>query len=198
MTWEIRREELEPGRVLRLRVERHGAPARWADVIAGWQEADELADRLSEAVREPFEACFWETRPVTAASLHEPFECVVVDSPALCRVTADRAPFARPMAEAGADGVVVFDNLGGDARLVVPAPRAPGDAFAHLAAFLREATAEHTRALWSAVGGAIERRLEGRSAPLWVSTSGLGVYWVHVRLDDRPKYYTFTPYRQAH
>ncbi len=28
-----------------------------------------------------------------------------------------------------------------------------------------------------------------------VSTNGLGVAWLHVRLDTRPKYYTFQPYR---
>jgi hypothetical protein len=43
------------------------------------------------------------------------------------------------------------------------------------------------------VGDAVARRLS--SAPLWLSTSGLGVAWLHVRLDERPKYYTHAPYR---
>jgi len=41
---------------------------------------------------------------------------------------------------------------------------------------------------------AITARLSDR--PLWVSTSGLGVAWLHVRLDARPKYYQYTPYRE--
>ena len=32
--------------------------------------------------------------------------------------------------------------------------------------------------------------------PVWLSTAGAGVPWLHVRLDDRPKYYGFGPYRQ--
>ena len=32
---------------------------------------------------------------------------------------------------------------------------------------------------------------------LWVSTSGLGVYWLHVRLDSYPKYYQHAPYKNA-
>jgi hypothetical protein len=32
--------------------------------------------------------------------------------------------------------------------------------------------------------------------PRWLSTSGLGVFWLHVRLDQRPKYYAHTPYRR--
>lgn len=31
--------------------------------------------------------------------------------------------------------------------------------------------------------------------PVWISTSGLGVPWLHVRIDDRPKYYQHAPYR---
>jgi hypothetical protein len=32
--------------------------------------------------------------------------------------------------------------------------------------------------------------------PVWLSTAGAGVAWLHVRLDDRPKYYGHGPYRQ--
>jgi hypothetical protein len=31
----------------------------------------------------------------------------------------------------------------------------------------------------------------------WISTSGLGVPWVHVRLDSYPKYYQYRPYAQG-
>jgi hypothetical protein len=30
---------------------------------------------------------------------------------------------------------------------------------------------------------------------MWVSTSGLGVYWLYIRLDSFPKYYNFQPYK---
>jgi hypothetical protein len=33
------------------------------------------------------------------------------------------------------------------------------------------------------------------SKVVWLSTAGAGVSWLHVRLDDRPKYYQFEPYR---
>jgi NADH:ubiquinone oxidoreductase subunit len=34
--------------------------------------------------------------------------------------------------------------------------------------------------------------------PVWLSTAGMGVAWLHVRLDDRPKYYGYSPYRDRH
>ena len=92
-----------------------------------------------------------------------------------------------------AEPVVDFPNLGGDAHLVVPCPQDEGDAFAHLAVFSRTAPVAQQHRFWQRVGLAVENMVGER--PLWLSTSGLGVYWLHVRLDARPKYYTFRPYR---
>jgi hypothetical protein len=90
-------------------------------------------------------------------------------------------------------GVVTFPNLGGDAALVVPCAIAPLSAYGHIAAFVREAPEAQRHALWQAVGSALEDRLDPR--PIWLSTSGLGVSWIHVRLDSHPKYYQYGPYR---
>jgi Family of unknown function (DUF6940) len=32
--------------------------------------------------------------------------------------------------------------------------------------------------------------------PVWLSPAGAGVSWLHLRLDDQPKYYGYAPYRQ--
>ena len=53
------------------------------------------------------------------------------------------------------------------------------------------------RAFWQEVGKQMEIRLRqdpGRS--VWLSTSGLGVYWLHMRLDSYPKYYTHDEYKK--
>lgn len=92
-------------------------------------------------------------------------------------------------------GVVEFQNLGKDALLIVPCPQAVKSAYGHLAAFVREAPEAQRHALWSLVGNAMERRLG--AAPVWLSTAGAGVPWLHVRLDDRPKYYHHGAYRNA-
>ena len=63
------------------------------------------------------------------------------------------------------------------------------------AAFVRHAPERQKHALWERVGEAVERRLGPK--PVWVSTAGAGVSWLHVRLDDRPKYYGYAPYRDG-
>lgn len=89
--------------------------------------------------------------------------------------------------------VVTFPNLGGDAILVVPCPVAEPSIYAHLADFVRQAPEPQRDALWKAVGEAVNRRIGAK--PVWLSTAGAGVAWLHVRLDDRPKYYGYGPYR---
>jgi hypothetical protein len=121
----------------------------------------------------------------------QPFEFVLLDSPELVR-RPDPEAFAEHFAVAEAS-VAAFPNLAGDAIMVVPAPLAEPSAYAHLAAFVRLAPAAQQHALWQTVGEAMARRIGAR--PVWLSTAGAGVTWLHVRLDDRPKYYGFVPYK---
>ncbi|MFE4105063.1 DUF6940 family protein, partial [Almyronema epifaneia] len=60
----------------------------------------------------------------------------------------------------------------------------------------RSAPTQQVHALWATVGRRASQLLneQGRQ-PLWISTSGLGVYWLHVRLDTFPKYYRHLPYQ---
>ncbi|MDW3645632.1 MAG: hypothetical protein R8P61_01050 [Bacteroidia bacterium] len=140
----------------------------------------------------PFQAYFWEQKAMTAASLDTPYEFVLVNSPSLARVSADRNSFARKFSQESS--VVSFKNLGRDASLIVPCPADSKTDFPHLASFLRSAIEDQIQDFWKEVGRTYEADL-GES-PKWLSTSGLGVYWLHVRVDSRPKYYTYSPYRQ--
>lgn len=147
---------------------------------------------LSEA---PFTAFRWETPLVTSGTLDRSFEFVLLDSPGLA-VPADATAFAAHLDGADDDdGIVVFPNLGADAVLVVPLPRGPVSAYAHIAAFSRAAPADQQHALWQAVGEVMGERTGGR--PVWLSTAGGAVPWLHIRLDSRPKYYGFLAYRAA-
>ena len=169
---------------------RSGAPVSYFDVAALWRRDDIFSDFfIGLLAQTPFEAYCWETPSVTLATVRRPFEFALVDSAELARLAPDPAPFAAEMRA----GVSTFPNLGGDALLVAPCRQGPLSACAHLAAFARGAPTPHQHALWRAVGEAVADRLGPQ--PLWVSTAGLGVAWLHIRLDSRPKYYAFDPYR---
>lgn len=192
--WQAVREVLEPEHVIRFVLQRDSRPLPVARVLDLWQGEAAFRGFFNRLLADvPFAAYFWETPPLTRTNADRPFECIVADSPALAGVAPDAAAFAGQFAAAGRDVPVIhFPNLGGDARLVAPCPRAPLAAYPHLAAFVRHAPQSQRHALWRLLGAVVAGHLGER--PLWVSTSGLGVYWLHVRLDTHPKYYTYRPY----
>jgi len=190
--WTVRRSELRPDQVLHERIEYGGEPVAYEQVIDLWIESPEFRAFFIECLSDaPFSALRWETPPVTTASLDRPFEFVLVDSPWL-EARPDPSPFAKYFSASAL--VVTFANLGHDAVLVAPCPPSIPADFCHLAAFLREAPELQQHELWRKVGLAMRSRV--RSDPVWLSTAGGGVDWLHVRLDDRPKYYSHEPYRR--
>jgi hypothetical protein len=173
-------------------VDGSGARLSHGDVLVALRDSAPFRRELSERLRAtPFAALFFETPAITRASAGRPFECVALAAPALAATEADPTAFA---AHVHADGdAIAFENLGGDATLVVPTERGERAAYAHLVRFLRGAPEAQVSSLWRLVGEAALARLGER--PLWLSTAGLGVPWLHVRLDSRPKYYRHAPYR---
>ena len=140
----------------------------------------------------PFSAFRWETPPVTRDTLDRPFEFVLLDAPGLAR-RPDSEAFSEHFTS---EPVVSFPNLGRNAILVVPCPQGPADSYGHLAAFVRHAPESQVDALWQRVAEEMHQRINSR--PVWLSTAGGGVSWLHVRLDDEPKYFNHKPYRTGH
>lgn len=139
-------------------------------------------------------AFFFECVPVSAETIAlTPFQCAFVTSDALGRIAEDRETFSTHFGSGSDENsvpVVAFANLGGDATLVVPTP-ADGANHAHLAAFSLTAQRATQAALWKRTATELLARVRRRGAlPVWLSTSGLGVFYLHVRICDKPKYYT--------
>jgi hypothetical protein len=187
--------QLIEGRVLRFRMRRDDEPLSWSDVVDRWQNDQSFRGFFISVLADaPFPAYFWETPPVTRATIDREFEFVLVDSQSLAGVRTDQQAFANQFASArSGESVIEFANLGGDATLVVPCPREPMSAYSQISAFARQAPDDQQHKLWSMVGAALERQLGAQ--PVWLNTSGLGIYWLHIRLDASPKYYTHGPYR---
>lgn len=166
----------------------------FGEICAAWR-SDESFRRfwVASLRRVPFEAYCWECPPVNAGTRGQPFECVFLPSPSLAGLRPEPEVFGthfRPDRS-----VVTFGNLGGDALLVAPCPADDACDFSHLAQFVRAAESARQDALWQAVGDAMDVRVG--TYPVWLSTAGHGVAWLHVRLDSRPKYYQHAAYRKS-
>jgi len=197
LEWKSKLEVLEGGRVRRIRIYGDAKPLLYSDVIRYWQEVAGFRKFFTALLASaPFEAFLWETRPVTTDSLDFAYEFVLVDSPVLNGVQADPVPFEKQIKSRMVDNnIATFSNLGGDALLIAPCDIGPLCAYSHIAAFVRNAEEAQQHALWISVGTALEEHISEK--PTWLSTSGLGVFWLHVRLDSYPKYYNFKLYRDG-
>ena len=169
----------------------------WANALHALRDGGAFCTSLiGQMVDAPWAAFFWECPPLTP-ELDQPFECVLKAAPGLAGVQVDADSF-REHTE-NHQGSVAFANLGGDAVLVAPcpAPGVPLQDYAHLAAFVRGcAGAEAVEAFMHHVTERVLAVLgSSRGRPIWLSTNGMGVSWLHARIDQRPKYVTHQPYR---
>jgi len=144
-----------------------------------------------------FKAFFFETPPVTASTLDSKlFEFVIVEAPELVGVKQDSSTFSQYFKKNRLS--ISFENLGGDAVLVAPVPNTDKPVYSHLALFVNEAPAKQVRECWKHLAKTVLETVERKgNERVWISTSGLGVYWLHFRLDSRPKYYQYQPYKRT-
>jgi len=170
----------------------HGT-ASYATVFRAWSRAGRAGAAWGATLGQvPMKAFALELPRLTVERVDEPFQCMVISDPALDRHSPDPSPFRKSIPDDVGE-VATISSLGGDAVLVVPVPADELQPYAHLAAFCRSAPESVQGALWAAVADAAMSLLSER--PVWLSTSGHGVHWLHVRLDERPKYYQYAPYR---
>ena len=178
------------------------------DSTTGINAAFDLSSIIASA---PFASILFETPGTSwAASSTTPFEFALVNQPALrvfAEGNADRNAFAEHFDVASRQdekmhAVCSFPNLGGDATLVSPLP--PTDetnndaSYSHLAIFVRNAPKSQVAEFWKLAAATYLRVLKTKqpSEKSWFSTNGMGVAWLHLRIDDRPKYYSYQPFKR--
>lgn len=191
--WESNVEEIDRSR-LRFKISREGSILSYSDVISHWKFDRNFRAWFRKLPADvPYTAYFWETIAVTKATAKNQFEFVITEGKSLDSLEIDRNTFLGHFASAPADSTITkFPNLGSDALLIAPIPHGDESAYKHLAAFVREAPAQQAESIWQVLGETLSSRLGTET--LWVSTSGLGVGWLHIRIDSSPKYYQYAPY----
>jgi len=157
----------------------------------------EFIDILQES---EFKTYFFETPKVTHNTLKKTtFEFVLARAQALESVTAEESTFQEYFGLCDKERKVTnFENLGRDAMMVVPCPdNEDSRIYSSIAPFMRKGPMDQVEEFWKTSARVMKEQVEKKNKnPTWMSTSGLGVYWLHLRLDSRPKYYTFNPYTQ--
>ena len=190
--WKPQRDYLEPGHTLRLRFSCRGEKLSYAKILSLLTQEKSFRELLQDEMRAaPFDAFRWETPALSTDNSDQPFQCLFHNSPDL-DVIANPTDFDQHF-KTDAD-IVCFQNLGADALLIVPCPTYTSANYSHIASFHRTAPPEQLHAFWISVAHTVSTRL--CSSPLWLNTAGGGVDWLHMRVDDQPKYYRYSPWRE--
>lgn len=139
---------------------------------------------------------FMEWPKLTHLSLKNPFHAVFLPSNELAFTIPNPKAFNMDNQEK----VIVIKNLSRDTMLVIPDLNSSKN-FAHLTTFMIEVDEREDKELieqyWKAVGETIKTEIEknGKNGT-WVSTSGLGIPWLHMRISQSPKYYHYKEYME--
>lgn len=171
------------------------------DFVRKLRESSEMRKLLTSTLRSvDYPAYFWESVPTTSHHApNTPYEFVLLSTTAFYGLDPDVHAFASHFnaCERG-ELVTSFPNLGHDAMLVTPCPTHELTPHCgHLADFIRNANDATLDAFWKRVAQQVWNRMEKKTSTFWLSTSGLGVTWLHVRIDDYPKYYNYVAYKRG-
>ena len=166
--WSVNTSEIAPNR-LHLELFEDERSVSFERLLQLWDQNAEFRTFWTQQLTSPkWTGLRWETPPITASTVDRSFECILIRSDAL-----ERRPDTNAFqAHFEAEDVIAFDNLSGDATLVVPCPMNSETNYVHLLSFLRSAGDQQTHALWSMTANTVRSRLNDR--PIWLSTAGMG------------------------
>jgi len=189
-----------------------GAPITYKDAMILMEQNSDFRNEFFSVLQKKSEGSigrnrrprpyFFEVCPVTQKTFsQENFRFALIDARALENINEDDSAFNQYF-KGNNRYVVSFQNLGGDATMVVPRPlhqNEGNDTYAHISNFMSlNSSQEQLHEFWISVAKVVTKQLEDRQRDkmksLWLSTCGTGVYWLHVRLDARPKYYSYRDY----
>jgi hypothetical protein len=194
--WTHEVENMRPGWVQRFIVSSNDDPLPFGEALRLLAEDPSFRQYLTRLLAGTTNAAFrWETPPVSETNLDRPFEFVLMNDPHLDTRPEPRvfsSYFTGPNTDAA---VLATPNLSKTAILVVPRQIEDGATYTHFATFLRRAPSHQVHALWRCVGETALHRIS--PVPQWISTAGGGVAWLHVRIENQPKYYSYRPYANA-
>ena len=172
----------------------------------GIEAAVDLSNIISSS---PDASVLFETPGATLqSSSSDQFEFALVNQPALQRVAEsmpDKMAFDKHFNTCKRNEedktVCSFANLGGDAKLVSPLPQSNVDdkMYSHLAVFIRNAPKDQVAEFWKVAASTylnvIQKNEVNSNIKTWFSTNGMGISWLHLRIDSRPKYYSYGPFK---
>ena len=128
---------------------------------------------------------FWETKPIT--NLNDDYKEIFIENSILSKLKQNYSSFEEHIKKSKNKYVTSFYNLSKTSLLIIPIPKINKN-FATLKDFTDNASITQKKEFWKYVSKKI-KEFSSKNDKIYVSTHGLGVSYLHIRLDTIPKYY---------
>jgi len=165
------------------------------EVFELWETDTDFTNFYVQALKDfGFQAFFWEHPGLTQKTIERSYECILQKSKTLDRGTINEKAFEDYIHTA--DVAVDFLNLGKSARLVIPTKKSEAEIYKHFGSFIFNAENDQIQALFNRIGTIVQQEIKEKPM-IWLNTAGMGVIWLHVRMDTKPKYYKTKNYKRT-
>ena len=155
----------------------------WKDKISLWKEGE--YQTYIEPISKRF---FFETTVCDKDMVNEYIE-KFIENDDLQKISQNYSAFTDYINNSTDEYVTSFYNLSGESLLIIPIPKENKD-FTTIKDFCDNASEMHKITFWKKVAYEIENILKTTNK-IYVSTHGLGEYYFHLRLDKKPKHYSY-------
>lgn len=163
------------------------------DVFEMWGNNPKFVEFYKdELIKLDHQAFYWEHPAIKKEFLEKKYECILQRSGPLEHLPCNENHFKDYLHTK--EQVADFMNSGKDARLVIPTKKTDKEIYNHIGKFIRLADNEQIIEIFKRVGVKIFEEIDKQKL-IWLNTAGLGVIWLHIRLDTRPKYYRTIKYK---
>ena len=182
-------------RLIRFAIHQANQNLSFREVFQKWQEEEAFIHFYQKSLLQfGFEAFFWEHPALTTELLEKDYECAVRKSKSLQKRMQDEAPFKEYLDQP--QNYVEIPNRKKDSLLIIPTHLGDTVNHTHFGKFIQTVPAPQLVQLFQKIGFLALERIHTET-PLWLSTAGLGVSWLHIRFDQRPKYYKVQAFKKA-
>ena len=155
---------------------------KWSSILNSWSNGN--FPIKPKNINKPF---FWKTSVInkyTDLNFYEEF----IENDLLINKNQDINTFQEYFNKNKTEKYAIsFPNLSGDTTLIVPVPRVRKN-FSNLFYFMKNASNKQQSELWKLVVKEALKLLKVNEN-IWISTHGLGVNYLHIRVSNTPKYY---------
>jgi len=165
------------------------------NVFELWANDSEFVEFYkTELIKLNYQAFCWEHPALKKEFLEKKYECILQRSKPLEHLPINENVFKNYIYEK--EQVADFMNLGKNARLVIPTKKIDKEIYNHMGKFIRLADAEQVNEVFKSIGKIIFEEIETKKL-IWLNTAGLGIIWLHIRMDTKPKYYKTKSYKDS-